>query len=83
MKSYRRLTAEELADIKIGDVVTRSFCDMQQQWHVSVVDDELITIGMGWHFCRKTGVEVDEDLQWGPKWGRTGSFLCIEQALHS
>lgn len=28
-----------------------------------------------WTFDRKTGMEIDEDLQWGPQFGVTGSFL--------
>lgn len=28
-----------------------------------------------WQFDRKTGVEIDEDLHWGPKYGVTGSFI--------
>lgn len=31
----------------------------------------------GWKFCRKTGVEIDEELGWGPQFGRSGSFLKI------
>lgn len=29
----------------------------------------------GWTFDRQTGDEVDGDLQWGPKWGKTGTYL--------
>lgn len=28
-----------------------------------------------WTFDPKTGAEVDEGLEWGPKFGRTGTYL--------
>lgn len=64
--------------VKVEDVVTRVFCGMEQQWKVTSVTDELIVIGLGWSFDRETGVEEDEDLQWGVKYGRTGSYLKRE-----
>lgn len=29
----------------------------------------------GWTFDRKTGVEVDHDLKWGPEYGASGTYL--------
>lgn len=29
----------------------------------------------GWTFDMATGAEVDIDLEWGPKWGKTGTYL--------
>ena len=31
--------------------------------------------GVGWMFDRETGAEVDEEIGWGPRFGRTGSYL--------
>lgn len=62
-------------DVKVGDVVTRNFCGILQQWRVTEIADDLITIGMGWMFDPDTGWEVDVDLKWGPEFGKTGSYL--------
>ena len=47
---------------------------------VSFVTDELIISGpnedSGWCFCRKTGVEVDKLLGWGPN-TLSGSHLVL------
>ena len=37
--------------------------------------DGAIGFEEGWTFDRKTGMEIDEDLHWGPKYGITGSFI--------
>jgi hypothetical protein len=44
---------------------------------VTEVTDDLIVCGgpNGWRFDRLTGIEVDEDLGWGPQFGVSGSFL--------
>jgi len=47
--------------LKVGDIATRNFCGIVEQWKVTAVDDKLVTIGMGWTFDRETGREVDED----------------------
>lgn len=33
----------------------------------------------GWTFCKKTGAEIDDDLNWGPKYGKTGSFIKLNE----
>ena len=45
---------------------------------VDRVDERLIHAKGGWTFDRQTGAEVDEDLNWGPHYGVTGSFLVHE-----
>jgi hypothetical protein len=44
---------------------------------VTDVDELLIHCGgpQGWKFDRETGMEVDEDIGWGPHFGITGSYL--------
>lgn len=61
--------------LKVGNIAVRNFCGRLQSWKVTEVTDELITIGMGWTFDPQTGWEVDDDCGWGPKYGRTGSYL--------
>lgn len=61
--------------VKVGDIVHRDFSGKIYQIRMTAVDDKLITAGMGWQFDRETGVEEDEVLQWGVKYGRTGSRI--------
>jgi hypothetical protein len=65
-----------LSEIKAGDIVVRWLAgEIPHELRVSEVTDDRIKCG-AWEFCRKTGAEIDEDLNWGPppKW--TGSFLA-------
>jgi hypothetical protein len=63
-------------DVKAGDVVKRMLAgSVPMELMVESVDDTLIHCKGGWTFGRETGAEEDEDLQWGKKYGRTGSFL--------
>jgi len=36
---------------------------------------ELVVFKGGWTFDRNSGLEEDDDLQWGLKYGKTGSYL--------
>lgn len=45
---------------------------------VTAVDDTLIHCGP-WTFDRATGAEVDHELEWGPQYGQTGSFITLPQ----
>jgi len=69
-------------DIKVGDKVGRQMGnDGPIMWlTVTEVDDELIHCNL-WPFDRKTGAEVDDDLQWGPAYGRSGSFIVRVQQM--
>ena len=63
------------SNLQVGDVVTRMLGgSVPMMLTISAVTDTLIICG-GWKFCRKTGVEIDEGLGWGPQYGITGSFL--------
>lgn len=69
------MTKESLfANIEVGDEVMRDMCSIREWWKVTEVTDETFTVGLGWMFDKKTGAEIDDDLHWGPKYGRTGSF---------
>jgi hypothetical protein len=70
-----------IRDIQAGDTVIRLIGDeaasVEMRLPVTKVDDELIYCAGegGWTFCRRTGVEVDHDLGWGPQCGASGSRL--------
>jgi hypothetical protein len=70
-----------MIDVKVGDIVVRNLAGIPMELIVSAVTDKLIICGgdekdhIGWWFDRATGAEIDEELGWGPEFGRTGSFL--------
>ena len=69
-------------DIKVGDRVGRQMGnDGPIMWlTVTDVDEKIIHCNL-WTFDRETGAEIDEELQWGPEHGRTGSFIVrVQQA---
>lgn len=65
--------------IKVGDTIIRLLAEsVPMELKVTEIDDELIYCGPkgeGWTFDRVSGIEVDDDLGWGPKYGRTGSRI--------
>lgn len=62
-----------LSELKTGDEVTREmFGKPIMNLVVTAVTDEQIVCGT-WTFCRLTGDEIDEVLEWRP--GRTGSRI--------
>ncbi len=66
--------------IKAGDTVIRLLAGtVPMKLKVERVDDTLIYCYGGWMFDRKTGTEEDPDLEWGVKFGYTGSVLTEEQ----
>ena len=71
--------------VQAGDTVLRLLAGViPMELLVTAVDDQLIWCGpvnSGWAFDRDTGVEVDEELGWGPAFGITGSYL-VDPTLH-
>lgn len=65
-----------LQEVKVGDVVVRKISsdEVLMQLKVTHVTEDKVVCG-AWEFDRETGVEIDEDLHWGPKYGRTGSYI--------
>lgn len=63
--------------VKAGDKVTRIIGGYHMELRVTKVTDDLIVCGP-WEFDRETGMEIDETMEWGPKWGATGSRLLAE-----
>lgn len=76
--------------LKVGDKVVRVMGGtVRMNMVVREVGELLLTcdaidrdtgkiIKGGWTFDRMTGIEEDADLQWGIKYGRTGSVLLAE-----
>lgn len=60
--------------VKVGDVVVRNLAGVIMKLLVTAVDDDRIWC-RDWSFDRVTGIEIDDDLHWGPSWGITGSYL--------
>ena len=69
-----RLTKDELTSIREGDVVERTFCGLPTPLRVTRVMHGVIYCEF-WTFDQSTGAEIDVDLEWGPLFGQTGSFL--------
>lgn len=70
--------------MKINDVVTRILGGtIAMKMVITKIDEDLITcraaeaadMDIEWTFDPRTGVEIDEDLGWGPQTGITGSYL--------
>lgn len=65
-----------LAEVKVGDTVTRIIArTMRMELIVTHVTETEIHCG-DWVFDRRTGAEIDDDLDWGPPPKATGSFLA-------
>jgi hypothetical protein len=54
--------------------------DIPMKIEVTGITDSLIHCGP-WTFCRHTGAEVDEYLDWGPPPLWTGSFIRLTSVL--
>jgi hypothetical protein len=67
--------------IKAGDFVTRYLGGIPMQLRVTKVTDKLIICGgdetdhVGYWFDIVTGVEIDEEIGWGPQFGVSGSYI--------
>jgi hypothetical protein len=64
--------------VKPGDRVRRVLGGAAMTLVVSAVDEDFIHCGppgVGWKFDRATGIEVDEEIGWGPQFGVAGSYL--------
>lgn len=72
---------QDFSHVKVGDVVERLLAGIiPMNLEVTKVDDTLIYCATpagndAWTFDRKTGIEVDEELGFGPDKGISGSYL--------
>jgi hypothetical protein len=61
--------------LAIGQTVRRMIDgELFMELRVTAISDSVITCS-AWTFDRATGAEIDDDLGWGPAYGRTGSYL--------
>lgn len=68
--------------VQVGDRVVRLLAgELPMELLVTEVTDDLIVCGgaAGWTFDRVTGIEIDEELGWGPQFGITGSYLVLAE----
>lgn len=73
----------DFRSVKVGDRVVRLLAgELPMELVVTEVSDGVIVCGgpEGWRFDRATGIEVDEELGWGPRFGITGSYLLLAEA---
>lgn len=73
-----RLVFHSFRYVKAGDTVRRILGRATVELRVTEVDEEFIYCGrpgVGWKFDRATGIEVDEEIGWGPQFGVAGSYL--------
>jgi hypothetical protein len=71
--------------MEIGDKLTRNMAGLMMPMVVrdigptKIVCDAITESGAifpgGWTFDIATGIEIDDDLEWGPAYGRSGSFI--------
>lgn len=70
-----------LLDVKAGDQVGREWGtpdakgDRPVMWLTVTEVRENKILCNRWEFDRETGAEIDDELQWGPEYGKSGSFL--------
>jgi len=75
-----------LKHLKVGDRVTRFIGQgvMMMEMEVIKVNETTIEcahvagdhlVKLGWMFDRESGAEEDDDLEWGVKFGRTGTYI--------
>jgi hypothetical protein len=75
-KPGERIDASHVAlgDVLVGDIVDRIMCGVpMMKLAVTEVTEERVICG-SWQFDKKTGGEIDEDMDWTPS--STGSFIA-------
>lgn len=63
-----------LDQLKVGDPVVRTLAGIPMHLKVTAITGDRIICG-AWEFDRATGVEIDDDLGWGPAHGFSGSYI--------
>jgi hypothetical protein len=64
-----------MKNVKTGDTVMRILAgSIEMPLKVTAVTETIIECG-DWTFDRATGAEIDDVLEWGPAYGKTGSYL--------
>lgn len=66
-----------MIEVEVGDIVERTLAGVvTMRLRVTEVTPTLISCG-DWTFDPETGMEIDEDLEWGPQYNVTGSFITV------
>ena len=63
-----------LNNVQIGDQLIRNMGGIILPVKVTKITEDKIYCG-AWEFDKRTGAEIDEDLNWGPH--GTGSYLAL------
>jgi hypothetical protein len=75
-----------LLGLQAGDHVCRLLGgEVPMELTVREIKGDLLVCGREgfvWTFDRATGAEVDEEIGWGPRFGRTGSFLVPPEHVY-
>lgn len=66
--------------MKVGDKVTRMLGGRSMILTVTGITEDMIICGP-YQFDLKNGAEIDDALEWGPKYGRSGSFILKEPSI--
>ena len=77
MSAPTALRKISVMDVTVGDHVCRQTTDdsMAEIWlTVTEVTDEEIRCN-AWRFHRSSAAEIDDELKWGPEYGKTGAFI--------
>lgn len=74
----------KISEIRVGDKIGRqigdgAFGDVMWLTVTEVTETEIHC--NAWCFDRASGAEIDHDLQWGPEYGRTGSYIVRVQQM--
>lgn len=63
------------ADLQVGDEVVRVLANSyRMRLKITAVTETTLACG-DWIFDKKTGAEIDDQLEWGPAYGKSGSYL--------
>lgn len=69
-----RTVRHSFRSFAVGDAVNRMIGGAPMKLRVTALDERLIHCGP-WTFDRDTGIEVDDDLGWGPEYEVAGTWL--------
>ena len=72
------MRVKAISDLQVGDTVRRIIRGVAaMEMKVTGVTDDKVICGP-WEFCRLSGAEIDEDLNWGPPPKQTGSMIMLK-----
>jgi hypothetical protein len=73
-------TLTKLPPLVVGDKVTRWLAGtVPMPLTVTEIKEDRYVCAM-WEFDKEVGMEIDDYLQWGPKFGATGSYIIKDMS---